>query len=373
MIFFTGIIILVLASIAIVYKTLTGYANFSLHTKLLVLLLLILSWFSPMWLRMLRKGPMFLNDSFYEMAYKLGYFMMGFVLILTMLLVFRDILWHIVYFISKNAKLNPDNAHSINVLNVITIALAFILSVYGVCEAHKTPAVKEMEIKDARIKEPLKMVVASDFHINQSTPKWHIHKMIDVINAQNPDYILLVGDIIDDMPEHTLEKFKMLKALKAKKIYVTLGNHEYYNRPYAWMLEFVNAGFEMLHNSGEQILDTGVFVGGVPDVGTTQVNYEKTFQNAEKDAYKILMSHAPTDFKDLDKSLFDIQFSGHTHGGQIFPFQYITRKANDGYLAGLYETDGADLFVMRGAGYWGPPMRILAEPDIVLLNLEPKK
>ena len=363
---------LVIASIAVVYKTLTGYAEFSALSKLVVFLVLTASWFSPLLLHLIRRGPEFLNGTFYDIAYKLGYFMMGFVLLLTMLILCRDILWHIVYFVSRKPLLNPNNAHNINVLNVVTILLAFAASFYGVYEAHKAPVVKELSFKESRVKKPIRFVIASDFHINQSTPEWHIKKMINAINAQNPDYILLVGDIIDDEPEHTLNKFQLLKELKAKKIYVSLGNHEYYRKPYAWMIEFSKIGFEVLQNSGEKIEDAGVFVAGIPDVGTTNVNYTRAFEGAS-DEYKILMSHSPTNFKDLDKRLFDIQFSGHTHGGQIFPFQYITRKANDGYLAGLYTTEGAKLFVSKGAGYWGPPMRIFSEPDIVVLNLGPKQ
>ncbi len=372
MVFFIGMMIFVIASIAVTYKTLTGYADLSAFSKILILLVLTASWFSPMWLRWLRNGPDFLNGTFYDIVYKLGYFMMGFVLILTILLLLRDILWHIIYFISRADALNPDNARHINFLNVITLGLTLLIAFYGVYEAHKTPDVKEINITDSRIKEPMKFVMASDFHINNSTPKWHIQKMIDVINKQNPDYILLVGDIVDDDPARGLKKFQMLSKLKAKKVYISLGNHEYYHKPYAWMIEFNKLGFEVLHNSGEKIGETGIYVGGVPDVRTDRANYKRTFEDAG-DTYKILLSHSPTSFKMLDKKIFDIQFSGHTHGGQIFPFQYITKKANNGYLAGLYETQGSHLFVSRGAGYWGPPMRILAWPDIAVLNAEPSK
>ncbi len=370
MIFFVGMMILVIASIAFTYKVLTAYTAFHWFSKLVIFTALVISWFSPILLHTLRKGPEFLNGSFYEFAYKLGYFMMGFVLILTMLLLFRDIVWHLIYVVSRKAIFDPNNAHNINVFNLVTLFLAFVFSVYGVYEAHKTPVLRQLSIQDKRIDEPSKIVVASDFHINQSTPKRHIQKMINIINAQSPDYILLVGDIIDDEPEHTLEKFKMLSALQAKKIYISLGNHEYYRKPYAWIIEFSKLNFTVLQNSGEKIGKTGIFVAGVPDAGSASVNYKRAFEGAENE-YKILMSHSPTDFKDMDKSLFDIQFSGHTHGGQMFPFQYITKKANDGYLAGLYEDGNTKLFVSRGAGYWGPPMRILAEPDIVVLNLRP--
>ena len=138
------------------------------------------------------------------------------------------------------------------------------------------------------------------------------------------------------------------------------------------MIEFAKLKFEVLQNSGEQIENTGVYIAGVPDTSAASANYKNALQNAG-DSYKILLAHAPADFKNLAQNSVDIQFSGHTHGGQMVPFQHIAKKVNNGYLSGLYEKDGAKLFVLKGAGYWGPPMRILAEPDIAVLTLEPQK
>lgn len=374
MIFFIGMLIIALSATGVVYKTLTGYAAFGFFSKIFVLAFLLLAWFAPMWLRYLQKIPAVSNTAFYDALYKLGYLMMGFVLILSMLIIARDILWYVLYFISgKYALFNPDNAQHINKANLIMLILTGLISFYGVWQAHKIPAVIEHHIQDARIKKPVKFVVASDLHINKSTLTGHINKMIDVINAQNPDYILLVGDIADDDPnDKTLQKINMLSKLKAKKIFLSLGNHEYYHKPYAWMIVFSKLRFTVLQNSGEPLEDTGIYVAGVPDARTTSVNYKNALANAG-DAYKILLSHTPIDFKNISKSMLDLQFSGHTHGGQIFPFQYITKKANKGYLSGLYQEDGAKLFVLKGAGYWGPPMRILAEPDIAVFTLEPLK
>lgn len=369
MFFLVGMLIFVISAIAVTYKVLVGYVQASLFVRLSLLVFLTLSWFAPLWLRGFRHLPVAFNGTFYDIAYKLGYFLMGFVLILFMLLFVRDILWHILYFVIKIPSLNPDNVRTIQILNVMTVLLSFIISLYGVYEAHQKPSAIEFNIVDSRLKKEAKIVVASDFHINQSTPDWHIQKIISAINEQNPDYILLVGDIIDDDPEYGLEKFQQLSALNAKKIYISLGNHEYYHKPYIWAIKFADLGFEVLHNRGVSLSDLGLYIAGVPDVGTATVLYDAAF-DASTDEYKILMSHSPSDFKKMDKTKPDLQVSGHTHGGQIFPFQYVTKKAND-YLSGMYEEDGTKLFVSKGAGYWGPPMRIMAEPDIGVINLRP--
>ena len=372
MFFMIGMLVFVVAAIAVTYKVILGYTALSLAVKIPVLFLLIAIWFSPMLVSGVRHLPAQFNGLFYVILYKTSYFLLGFVLVLFMLLVVRDIIWQILYLVTKNKMLDPDNAQHIQFLNVITLGISFVISLYGLWGAYKTPSVRYLTIEDAKIKEPVRIVMASDLHINQSSSIKHIEKMINQINAQNPDYILLGGDIADDDPKYALDKVKMLSKLKAKKIYVSLGNHEFYHHPYAWMIEFNELGFLMLHNTGEELENTGVFVGGVPDVhSTNQVNYQKALGHG-KGKYRVLLSHTPADFKTIDKSLFDIQLSGHTHGAQIFPFQFLTKKANNGYLSGLYEENGAKLFVSNGAGFWGIPMRILAPSDIVVMDLKPK-
>lgn len=369
--FFITMLVFVVIAIGVTYKVMVGYTNFGFWARFAVFLLLGAAWFSPVLIRLIRKLPPAFNGTFYDISYKTLYFLMGLALVLFFMIVVRDVVWQIIYFISKSQSLDPNNVHAINVLNIITLALAFVVCLYGVYEAHNKLEVHTLNIQDARIKKPVNIVVASDFHINQSTPLWHIDKIIKQINAQNPDYVLLVGDTADDEPEYARKKIKHLKKIRAKKVFISLGNHEYYHRPYSWMESFFDLGFTIIHNSGEKLEDTGVFVAGVPDVGSARVSYERAFEEAG-DEYKILMSHSPTDFKTLNQDMFDIQVSGHTHGGQIFPFQYITKQVNDGYLSGLYQ-EKAKLFVLKGAGYWGPPMRLNAAPDIAVLKLSPAK
>lgn len=370
--FFIGMLIFALIAITVTYKILLGYTALSLGIKLPILFLLTFVWFLPMLLSMMRRLSVVWNGTLYMVLYQVGYFLFGFALVLLILLVARDVVWQVLFQITKNQTLDPNHVGHINLLNLLTIGVAFVVSLYGVFEAYRSPSVRNLTIEDERIKEPVRIVMASDLHINRTSTEAHIQRMIRQINAQNPDYILLGGDVADDAPEYIQDKIKLLSALKAKKIYVSLGNHEFYHRPYAWMIEFNRLGFLLLHNTGEEPEQTGIFVGGVPDVRTTnEINYQRAL-GAGDGKYRILLSHTPTDFKEIDKSLFDLQLSGHTHGAQIFPFQYITKGVNNGYLAGLYEKDGAKLFVSRGAGYWGPPMRILAPSDIVVVDLKPK-
>lgn len=372
MAFMLAFLIVTVSCIAITYKVMVGYSGFSVALRLFVLLFLTLAWFGPFILRFIRNQGL-VSASIYPLLSKVSYFFMGFAFILMMLLLMREVVWYVVYFISRKESLSPDNVALLNKLNIGVLVLGLVISLYSVWEANKTPTVRTLKIEDPRITEDTKLVVASDFHIDQATPMFQIRQIIDLINAQNPDYILLVGDIIDDTPEELGNKIDELKNLKAKKIYVSLGNHEYYNAPAKWMIKFTEMGFEVLQNIGSAVDETGIFLGGVPDAHSTSINLNHAAYGSTPEQYKILLSHAPTVAESLAEDEFDLQVSGHTHGGQIFPFHYFAKQSNNNHLAGKYMVNGNTLFITRGAGYWGPPMRLLAPSDITVVELSGEK
>ncbi len=371
MAFMLAFLIVTVSCIAITYKIMAGYSGFPVAMRLIVLLLLTVAWFGPFILRFI-KNQGFIASSIYPLLSKVSYFFMGFAFIVMMLLVLREVVWYIVYFIARKPSLSPDNVALLNKLNIGVLVLGFVISLYSVWEANKTPAVRTLKIEDPRITENTKLVVASDFHIDQATPMFQIRQIIDLINAQNPDYVLLVGDIVDGTPEELGSKIDELKNLKAKRVYVSLGNHEFYHGHAKWMIKFTKMGFEVLHNTGTAIGETGIFLGGVPDANSAKVNLNFAAYGSKPDQYKILLSHAPTVAESLAAGEFDLQLSGHTHGGQIFPFHYFAKQSNNNHLAGKYTVNGNTLFITRGAGYWGPPMRLFAPSDITVVELSGK-
>lgn len=368
MFFWIGMSILGLAFMAVTYKTLVGYENCSWILKGIVFLLLLAAWFGPLAIRMMHVRG-WLGTSAYAFLSKGAYFLMGFAFLLIMLILLRELVWYTVYFISKNQALNPDNPALLHRNNMWTLAVVFLISIYGVYAAHKMPAARTLEVEDARILKPTRLVVASDLHIDQATSLERVKQFVDRINSLNPDYVLLVGDVIDDVPDVLTDEMEELKKIAAQKVFVSLGNHEYYNAYVKWMIQFTKMGFEVLHNTGAVLPETGIYVGGVPDANSDSVNFEKAAYWSDENMYKILMSHSPVTADDLETGQFNLQVSGHTHGGQIFPFTLLAKLFN-GYLAGEYEVNGNRLFVSRGAGYWGPPMRLLAPSDVVLVELK---
>ena len=214
----------------------------------------------------------------------------------------------------------------------------------------------------------------SDLHINRATPLLRIQQLVNDINMLNPDVIVLTGDTIDDNVVLIEEHLKALKELSAPfGVYSIMGNHEFYNDIYASKRVLNDHNLTFLFNGGLHINNTNVFIAGIPDLGTMyeRVNLWRTLGKSKKKDYKILLSHTPNIIDSLSSGLVDLVLSGHTHGGQIFPFHLFVKQANR-YLAGQYRVNGTDFFVSRGAGTWGPAMRLLAPADIALIHLKKK-
>ena len=135
-------------------------------------------------------------------------------------------------------------------------------------------------------------------------------------------------------------------------------------------------GFEFLHYYGEKLSDTGIYIAGIPDINAAEwfkkpVKAKNALYKAEKEDYVIMLSHTPKLAEGVTAENVDLQLSGHTHGGQIYPFHYFTEIANDGVLAGFYNKNGVQMYVSRGTRYWGPPMRIFAPSEITVFNFSP--
>ncbi len=257
--------------------------------------------------------------------------------------------------------------------SIILIAISTALALFSLYEGLKVPAIKEINIYDKNITQPKKIVFLSDIHISKNLNLKKIAGLVDDVNKQNPDAIVLGGDVIDDTPQNNKPYLEVLKNLKAKNgIYFATGNHEVYRGTISSIGQLYQQGFQYLFNSGIN-LGGGIYLAAIPDVRTQskQVFLEQSLKQSPKDSYKILISHTPFNFG-ADNN-FDLMLSGHTHGGQIFPF-HILAKNQHKYLAGFYDMDnGAKIYVSRGSGQWGPQLRFLAPAEITVINLLPIK
>lgn len=258
---------------------------------------------------------------------------------------------------------------------IIAAVLAFAAAGSALYEGTKIPALKTVRISSEKIGQEKTVAVLSDLHIHRTISPEKIKGIIEKTNAQNPDVILLAGDIIDDDVVKVSGITSLLKDLKAKDgIYFVTGNHEFYAGYGETVEAMKRLGFTFLENNGLNI-DGQFYLAGIPDLFSAKghglrIDVEKAFAESPEGQYRILMSHTPADFG-IDNN-FDLEVSGHTHGGQIFPF-HIFAKLYNKYLSGLYDmANNARIYVSNGAGQWGPQMRFLAPSEITIIKLMPE-
>ena len=370
--FLAAYIIIAVSCITITGRTLIAYSEYAAWAKLLVYVFLVLAWFSPMlvWNMQARLSvPVWLYVGFAKVCY----FMFGFAFLLVMVLLIRDFVWFLLYYIGGKNIISPFDASVLKSVNIITIVSVLLLSIYAVYAAGKMPQVLHYQYTDARIKKPVKILVASDLHITKMTSVEAVQKLVRMFNGLKPDIILLPGDIGDDSVGDVKRQIGELKKLRAPLgIFYTLGNHETYFDAGAWEAEFASLGFIVLHNSGVSVPDTGLFIAGLPDMHAFPINIKQAVRQAKKEEYRLMLSHLPAVAKYIRDNDVNMLVGGHTHGGQIFPFNWLTKWGNGGFVSGEYSKNNATVLVSRGVGYWGPPMRLGAPSDVMLIELKPQ-
>ena len=236
--------------------------------------------------------------------------------------------------------------------------------------------VQNVRVKNPKISQNTRVVQISDIHFSRVIDERFAEKIVPMINSLKPDILLFTGDYMDkgiSNPEKIAEIMNKIEAQLGK--YAISGNHEFYTG-YFDCIEFIEKnGFEFMDG---RVVEVGrnIAVGGVMDRGAEQADVfyhedEKVLKQFKKENFNIYMKHRP-ELEDGDAAHFDLMLSGHTHGGQIFPFLLLVKIANR-YIAGLYELEnGAKLYVSRGTGSWGPPVRFGATPEITLIELKPE-
>jgi predicted MPP superfamily phosphohydrolase len=218
------------------------------------------------------------------------------------------------------------------------------------------------------------IVQVSDIHLGLIVRHAFLEKVIASINTAKPDLLVSTGDLVDAEINHLeglAELFQQIRPRYGK--FAITGNHEFYAGIEQALAFTDEAGFKMLR--GEGLTVDGVFnIVGVDDLaglqmGKTNHKDEKTIlMSVPQDLFTIFLKHRP-EIQQSTSGLFDVQLSGHTHWGQIFPFNFIVQLVYR-IQNGLYRiTDGSFLYTHRGTGTWGPPMRFLAPPEVTIIEV----
>ncbi|MFE7597027.1 metallophosphoesterase [Streptomyces sp. NPDC057494] len=250
---------------------------------------------------------------------------------------------------------------------------------YGTYGVLRGPRVKRVTVPLAKIPRAAhgyRIAVVSDIHLGPILGRAHTQRIVDTINATQPDLIAVVGDLVDGTVENLGPAAEPLARLRARhgSFFVT-GNHEYFSGADAWVDHVRELGLHPLRNARVEI-PAGFDLAGVDDVAGESEGHGPDFVRALGDRDRaraaVLLAHQPIVVHDAVRHGVDLQLSGHTHGGQLWPGNHLAELANP-TVAGLERYGDTQLYVSRGAGAWGPPVRVGAPSDITIVELASKQ
>ncbi|MFD8644890.1 metallophosphoesterase [Streptomyces zaomyceticus] len=247
---------------------------------------------------------------------------------------------------------------------------------YGVLRGPRVKRVTVPLAKVPRAAHGYRIAVVSDIHIGPILGRAHTQRIVDTINAAQPDLVAVVGDLVDGTVENLGSAAEPLARLRARhgSFFVT-GNHEYFSGADAWVDHVRELGLRPLRNDRVEIA-AGFDLAGVDDVAGESEGQGPDFARALGDRDRaraaVLLAHQPIVIHDAVRHGVDLQLSGHTHGGQLWPGNLLAELANP-TVAGLERYGDTQLYVSRGAGAWGPPVRVGAPSDITIVELASKQ
>ncbi|MQS38216.1 metallophosphoesterase [Streptomyces katsurahamanus] len=243
---------------------------------------------------------------------------------------------------------------------------------YGVLRG---PGLKRVTVPLAKLPRSahgFRIAVVSDIHIGPILGRAHTQRIVDAINSAQPDLVAVVGDMVDGSVADLGSAAEPLAQLRARhgSFFVT-GNHEYYSGAEEWIDHVRELGLDPLENERVEIAG-GFDLAGVNDLEGEATgagpDFAKALGDRDPSRASVLMAHQPVVIHDAVDHGVDLQLSGHTHGGQLWPGNYLAELANP-TVAGLERYGDTQLYVTRGAGAWGPPVRVGAESDITIVQL----
>ncbi|MER5770592.1 metallophosphoesterase [Streptomyces sp. NPDC001985] len=246
---------------------------------------------------------------------------------------------------------------------------------HGTHSVLRGPRIKRVTVPLAKLPRSahgLRIAVVSDIHLGPILGRGHTRRIVDTINSAQPDLVAIVGDMVDGTVADLGTAAEPLRGLRARhgSFFVT-GNHEYYSGADEWVDHVRELGLRPLENERVEIAG-GFDLAGVNDIEGENTGQGPDFVRAlgdrDRSRASVLLAHQPVVIHDAVDHGVDLQLSGHTHGGQLWPGNHLAALANP-TVAGLERYGDTQLYVSRGAGAWGPPVRVGASSDITIVQL----
>jgi predicted MPP superfamily phosphohydrolase len=251
---------------------------------------------------------------------------------------------------------------------------------YGMTSALGDPVIERVKVAlpklDSRL-SGLRFAVVSDIHLGPLTGRGHTERIVRMINGLEADVVAIVGDLVDGSVAQLGPLAQPLKNLESRYgAYFVTGNHEYFapSGPLEWIEELDQLGVRSLRNERVEIRHQGAVLdlAGVNDLNGVSAgdgpDFDKALGGRDTGRSTVLLAHQPVQVDQAASHGVDLQLSGHTHGGQIAPFNLVVGLQQP-VVSGLATVGGVQVYVTRGAGFWGPPVRVGAPPEITLLEL----
>ena len=320
------------------------------------------------------------NGRLYAALQWTGLVMMGFFSSLFVLTVLRDVA---LLLASVAAALVPGAIDVDDMTDVTAIAvplLALFATVVGYWNARRTAAVVRVDIPIENLPRTLEgftIAQITDVHVGATIKGGYLGRIVDKVNRLSADMVAVTGDLVDGSVRELGRHVAALADLRSTHgTFFVTGNHEYYSGAPAWIRELDRLGVHVLVN--EHVVLThpheSLVIAGVTDhsahhfIATHRSDPVKAMQGAPVDAICVLLAHQPRSAEAAADAGFHLQLSGHTHGGQFWPWNHFVRLQQP-FTAGLRKLRNLWVYTSRGTGYWGPPKRFGAPSEITALRL----
>lgn len=251
----------------------------------------------------------------------------------------------------------------------------------GVYFANSAPVVRRVPVT-LRGLDPaldgLRVVTFSDGHLSATYGGRRFERLVETVNEQRPDVVAIVGDLVDgDLDELREEAAPLADLVSEQGVFFVTGNHEYFVDTTPWLRHLPTLGVDVLRNERVAIRRGGASfdLAGVDDRTAESsglrghgADLDAALDGRDDAVPVVLLAHQPVQVEQARAAGVDLQLSGHTHGGQLWPFDYAVRLDQPA-VEGLSRHGDTQLYVTSGAGYWGPPMRIGARPEVTVVEL----
>ncbi|MBA4395812.1 MAG: metallophosphoesterase [Syntrophus sp. (in: bacteria)] len=307
----------------------------------------------------------------------IGYIWMGILFLFFVMSLFFDVYRLLVYLAGQISRTNLSSLIPPPLyLFVIPLAVSVAVNAYGYFEAKniRTETITIQTSKISREIGRIRIVQISDVHIGMIIREKRLENIVAAIKQAEPDLVVSTGDLLDGQIDNIAAAADLLREIRPKYgKFAIMGNHEFFAGIAAALAFHERAGFRVLRGEALTLADP-VGIAGVDDAtGSSFGDYryvpeKELLAKLPKETFRLLLKHRP-DIEPESPGLFDLQLSGHTHRGQIYPFVWMTRLVFP-YHSGYYLLpNDSRLYVNRGAGTWGPPVRFFSPPEVTVIDL----